>query len=150
MANIEPDPLTNSASTGVTTVHVAVGVVVNRDRQVLIAHRHKSQNQGGLWEFPGGKVGAGEKVQKALKRELLEEVNLTVRECVELLSIPHDYGDKKVLLDVWYVNVFSGEATGREGQSVKWVSMEELDDYEFPAANQAIITAIKHLLHPAP
>jgi 8-oxo-dGTP diphosphatase len=148
MPNTELNSLTNSESASEVPVHVAVGVVLNRDRQVLIARRHQRQHQGGLWEFPGGKVGAGESVQDALRRELLEEVNLTVRECARLLSIPHDYGDKKVLLDVWIVNIYSGEATGREGQPVKWASMSELDDHDFPDANQAIISALKTLLYP--
>ena len=148
MPNTEPDSSISTETSSQAAVHVAVGVVLNRDRQVLIARRHQSQHQGGLWEFPGGKVGTGETVQDALKRELLEEVNLTVRECARLLSIPHDYGDKKVLLDVWIVNIYSGEATGREGQPVKWVSMSELDDHDFPDANQAIISALKTLLYP--
>lgn len=128
------------------TVHVAVGVVVNRERQILVARRHENQHQGGLWEFPGGKVGAGESVQEALKRELREEVNIVVRECASLLKISHDYGDKQVLLDVWYVNVFSGEARGCEGQPVRWVSVAELDAMEFPAANCGIISAVRNLL----
>lgn len=148
MPNTELNSLTNSESASQVRVHVAVGVVVNPDRKVLIARRHQRQHQGGLWEFPGGKVGAGESVQDALRRELLEEVNLTVRECARLLSIPHDYGDKKVLLDVWIVNIYSGEATGREGQPVKWASMSELDDHDFPDANQTIISALKTLLYP--
>ena len=149
MPNTEPDSLTKTDDHAAVIVHVAVGVVINRERQVLIARRHQNQHQGGLWEFPGGKVGAGETVQQALKRELLEEVNLTVRECAGLLKISHDYGDKQVLLDVWIVHVFSGEATGREGQPVKWASMEALDAHDFPEANQAIITALKKMLNPA-
>jgi len=128
------------------TVHVAVGVVINRDRQILIARRHADQHQGGLWEFPGGKVAGHETVQEALKRELLEEVNISVRECASLLKIHHDYGDKQVLLDVWYVLVYAGEARGCEGQPVRWISVNELDELEFPAANQDIITAVKALL----
>jgi 8-oxo-dGTP diphosphatase len=127
-------------------VHVAVGVVVNRNREVLIALRHENQHQGGLWEFPGGKVDDNESVREALIRELQEEVNLTVRECASLLKISHDYGDKQVLLDVWYVHVFSGEAAGCEGQPVKWVAVEDLDDHAFPAANEPIISAVKNLL----
>lgn len=128
------------------TVHVAVGVVVNRDREILIARRHASQHQGGLWEFPGGKVSPGENVRQALARELQEEVNITVRECAGLMKISHDYGDKQVLLDVWYVGVFAGEAVGCEGQPVKWVSARELDDYNFPAANSDIVETVKALL----
>ncbi len=136
--------MTNEKSNSV--VHVAVGVVVNRDRKILIARRHETQHQGGLWEFPGGKVGAGESVQEALKRELLEEVNISIRESASLLKISHDYGDKQVLLDVCYVNVFSGTAVGREGQPVKWIEVDDLDRHEFPAANQAILAAVKTLL----
>ena len=127
-------------------VHVAVGVVVNSKRQVLIARRHASQHQGGLWEFPGGKVLAGEDVQQALKRELLEEVNIDVGESAALLQIHHDYGDKQVLLDVWCVSDFSGEAAGCEGQPVKWISVEELDSHDFPAANAEIIDQVRILL----
>lgn len=133
-------------NTAPDVVHVAVGVVVNRDRQVLVARRHDRQHQGGLWEFPGGKVAAGESVQQALRRELQEEVNITVRECAALLKIPHDYGDKQVLLDVWYVHVFAGEAKGCEGQPVRWVSVEEMATLNFPAANQDIIVAVRNLL----
>lgn len=127
-------------------VHVAVGVVVNSERQVLIAKRHASQHQGGLWEFPGGKVLAGEDVQQALKRELLEEVNIDVREGAALIQINHDYGDKQVLLDVWYVSDFSGEASGCEGQPVKWISVEEFESHDFPAANAEIINQVRILL----
>lgn len=127
-------------------VHVAVGVVVNRDREVLVALRHKTQHQGGLWEFPGGKVIPGESVQQALKRELQEEVNIAVRECASLMKIHHDYGDKQVLLDVCYVNLFAGEARGREGQPVRWVSVPDLATLEFPAANKDIVVAVRDLL----
>jgi len=144
MPNTEPE---SGASTK-SIVHVAVGVVINRDRQVLIAKRHVEQHQGGLWEFPGGKVSQNESVQQALKRELQEEVNITVRECAALLDIEYDYGDKQVLLDVWVVSVFSGKAKGCEGQPVKWIGVEEFSDYEFPAANEEIITSVKNLLFP--
>jgi len=140
MPNTGPDA-------GMTIVHVAVGVIVNRQRQVLIAKRLENQHQGGLWEFPGGKVRQGESVQDALKRELAEEVNLTVRECARLIRIEHDYGDKQVLLDVWYVNVYSGYAKGCEGQEVAWIDSEEFPRYTFPAANEAIIEAVTNLLH---
>jgi len=148
MPNTGPETKANAVANDKTesVVHVAVGVVVNRAKQILVARRHESQHQGGLWEFPGGKVSSGETVQQALKRELLEEVNISIRECAALLKISHDYGDKQVLLDVCYVNVFSGTAIGREGQLVKWIDVDELDKYEFPAANQAILAAVKTLL----
>ena len=124
-------------------VHVAVGVILDKANRVLIALRDSSQHQGGLWEFPGGKLEAGENVQQALARELLEEVNLEVLACQPMLKISHDYGDKQVLLDVWTVDKFRGSAKGVEGQEVRWVELVELDRFEFPVANLEISAALK-------
>lgn len=125
------------------SVHVAVGVIFNESGQILIALRDNSQHQGGLWEFPGGKVEAGENVQEALARELLEEVNIEVQASSPLITISHDYGDKQVVLDVWQVNDFSGTATGNEGQEIQWVRREKLNDFHFPKANLDIIQALQ-------
>jgi 8-oxo-dGTP diphosphatase len=122
-----------------SVVHVAVGVIRNAQGRILISLRHPDSHQGGLWEFPGGKVEAGETLQQAMQRELLEELGIEVHTLEPLLEIHHDYGDKKVFLDIWVVTAFSGEARGREGQAIKWVGLEELQDYEFPAANVPII-----------
>ena len=123
-------------------VHVAVGVIY-KDQQLFICKRPDDKHQGGLWEFPGGKVEQGESVFAALQRELLEEVNLTVNGSEELMVIEHDYGDKFVRLDVHIVDDFTGTAYGAEGQQGKWVALSELDDYSFPAANVEIIEKIK-------
>lgn len=138
MPSTEPE----QPAAGDARVHVAVGVIVNGERHILIALRPARSHQGGLWEFPGGKVEAGETVQTALQRELLEELGLTVDACRPLLEVCHDYGDKSVLLDVWWVEAFSGEPEGREGQPLRWVSAEALAGYDFPAANQPIVSAV--------
>ena len=78
-------------------VEVAVGVI-KRDEHIFITKRDESQHQGGLWEFPGGKIEAGESVTEALARELREEVNIDVHSSQSLLDIEHDYGDKCVKL----------------------------------------------------
>ncbi|AWF82364.1 8-oxo-dGTP diphosphatase MutT [Microbulbifer sp. A4B17] len=124
-------------------VHVAVGVVTRGDGKILIARRPDHLHMGGRWEFPGGKVEAGESVQDALYRELLEEVAIEVQELQPLLEIRHDYPEKTVLLDTWQVTQFAGEALGREQQEIKWVPVGELDNFHFPDANQAIIEAVK-------
>ncbi|WNZ55338.1 8-oxo-dGTP diphosphatase MutT [Microbulbifer sp. MKSA007] len=124
-------------------VHVAVGVVTRGDGKILIARRPDHLHMGGRWEFPGGKVEAGESVQEALYRELLEEVAIEVQELQPLVEIRHDYPEKTVLLDTWQVTQFTGEALGREQQEIKWVSAGELDNFHFPDANQAIIEAVK-------
>ncbi len=120
-------------------LHVAVGIIRNDQGEVLIALRDKKQHQGGLWEFPGGKVEAGESLDTALRRELQEELDLEVLSSSPLLKIEHDYGDKQVLLDVCLVESFQGKVKGKEGQAICWVSLKELVNYQFPRANQEII-----------
>ena len=122
-------------------VHVAVGVIFRADK-ILLAKRAEHQHQGGLWEFPGGKVELGEHITDALKRELNEELGITPNAMLPLIQIRHDYGDKVVLLDVWCVTAFSGEPKGQEGQPLVWVSVEQLKNYSFPAANEPIVSAI--------
>jgi 8-oxo-dGTP diphosphatase len=117
---------------------VAVGVVENKQGQVFICQRSGSQHQPGKWEFPGGKVEAGESLPEALTRELDEEIGIQVRQCAPLLKIRHDYPDKAVLLDVWHVTEFDGEPYGREGQPALWIERDLLPEFDFPAANWPI------------
>lgn len=123
-------------------VHVAVGVIVNADGKILIAKRPLSAHQGGLWEFPGGKVDAGETIEQALVRELHEELAIDVLTSQPLIQIRHHYPDKSVLLDVHKITQFLGTPIGNEGQPVEWVDIKELNNFEFPAANLPIISAI--------
>ncbi len=122
-------------------IHVAAGVISNTRGEILIAKRDQNAHQGGLWEFPGGKLESGEAVDVALVRELQEELGITATQLSPLIQIRHDYSDKSVLLDVWRVTDFDGEAHGREGQPVRWVSPVELNQYSFPAANVPIVAA---------
>lgn len=123
-------------------VHVAVGVIYRADGKILIAKRPETVHQGGLWEFPGGKVDRGENIEQALARELREELNIGVLASEPLIQIRHHYPDKSVLLDVHRITHFSGEACGNEGQPIQWVNAAQLGQYEFPAANHPIISAI--------
>jgi 8-oxo-dGTP diphosphatase len=128
----------------VKEVHVAVAVIV-RDGRVLIARRPDHVHQGGLLEFPGGKVEPGESVQAALVREIAEETSLRVPEASlePVIGIRHDYGDKRVFLDVWETRAAEGEAEGCEGQPIEWLAPEQLRDEDFPAANRPIIRALR-------
>lgn len=134
----------SASEAGLKEVHVAVAVIV-RDGRVLIARRPDHVHQGGLLEFPGGKVEPGESVQAALVREIAEETNLRVPETSlePVIGIRHDYGDKRVFLDVWETRAAEGEAVGCEGQLVAWRSPEQLRDEDFPAANRPIIRALR-------
>lgn len=122
-------------------VHVAVGVILNDRGEILISKRHVESHQGGLWEFPGGKLEAGESVLQALQRELLEELGIVIGSSRALMEISHDYSDKQVLLDVWLINEFSGSASSREGQPLRWVAPAALTDFNFPVANVPIVEA---------
>ncbi|WP_439101827.1 8-oxo-dGTP diphosphatase MutT [Congregibacter sp.] len=125
-----------------SAVHVAVAVIRNDKDQVLLTQRHPDSHQGGLWEFPGGKLEAGEGLVEGLARELQEELGIKVLRHEPLLRIDHDYGDKQVLLDVHCVTEFAGHPAPCEGQPMRWVSLAELGDYAFPEANGPIVRAI--------
>jgi len=126
---------------------VAVGVIQDRAGRVLITRRPATAHQGGLWEFPGGKVDPGESVQEALVRELREELGIEVSAARPMMRVSHAYSDKAVLLDVWRVNDISGgisgQASGREGQPVRWVAVKDLGSFDFPEANRPIVRALQ-------
>lgn len=122
---------------------VAAAAIINEQGQVLIARRPASVEQGGLWEFPGGKLAPYETGLQALKREIHEELGIEVVRARPLIRVRHHYPEKSVLLDVWKVLEFTGEPWGREGQPIRWVAMSELSGYSFPAANKPIMTAIQ-------
>ena len=124
-------------------VHVAVGVVRNAADEILIARRPDGVHQGGKWEFPGGKLRPGETVEQALRRELEEELGITVAAARPLIQVHHAYPDKTVWLDVWQVETFSGTPHGREDQPVRWAPASTLERLEFPAADAAILQAIR-------
>lgn len=124
------------------TVHVAVGVIVNDQDEVLVSRRHAQSHQGGLWEFPGGKVESGESVETALQREFLEELGIEVSAAFPFKKIFHDYGDKSVCLDIWRVADFHGQPRGLEGQPVEWCPVSQLHKRSFPAANLPICRAL--------
>ena len=124
-------------------VHVAVGVLVDSKGRVLIARRPPSSHQGGLWEFPGGKVEAHEAVTDALTRELAEELGVKVLSTAPLLQVNHTYLEKAVLLDVHHVIEWVEEPRGCEGQPLVWVMPSSLNDYQFPEANRAIVSRLQ-------
>lgn len=124
-------------------IQVAAGVVVNTEGEVLLAKRPLNKHQGGLWEFPGGKIEPGESAHGALSRELEEEVGISIAASEPLIRIQHAYPDKTVCLNVLRVDQFLGEAWGREGQDIAWVAPEDLPKLAFPAANKPIVTAVR-------
>ena len=135
-------------------VHVAAAAIFDARGRVLVSRRPGHVHQGGLWEFPGGKLEPGEDVIAGLQRELYEELGITLQSARPLIRVRHDYPDKAVLLDVWRVDMFDGEPSGQEGQPIEWVATGDLRDYRFPAANGPIIKAVqlpdRYLITPEP
>ena len=120
-------------------VTVAVGILIDDAGRVLITRRAPGAHQGGLWEFPGGKLEEGETLLEALTRELSEELGVRVETTEPLMVLEHDYGDKQVRLDIHRVTRWSGEPRGLEGQPLAWQRPEQLRDWAFPAANRPIL-----------
>ncbi|HQU14887.1 MAG: thiamine monophosphate synthase [Chromatiales bacterium 21-64-14] len=135
-------------------IHVAVAVIFDTRGRVLITRRPHHAHQGGLWEFPGGKVEPGESARAALGRELAEELGIEVQEARPLIRVPHDYPDRRVMLDVWRVAAFHGAPEGREGQPLDWVFPQDLGTRAFPAADRPVLVALRlpdrYLITPEP
>ena len=124
-------------------IHVAVGVVINRQQEILISQRHIDSHQGSLWEFPGGKKESLESIEAALQREFVEELGIKPTEFFPFAKILHHYAEKTVLLDVWLITQYRGEEIGREGQVIEWCPITDLRPQNFPIANQAIIKKLQ-------
>ena len=123
----------------IRSIDVAVGVV-SRAGKTLITQRSAAVDCPGLWEFPGGKQQPQESIYQALCRELQEEIGISVSSAQPLISLWHRYSHAHVMLHVFNVLSFTGEAVGLEGQPLRWVSRKQLFDYKFPAANLAILS----------
>jgi 8-oxo-dGTP diphosphatase len=124
-------------------IHVAVAVIQNSEGKILLTRRQEHTHQGGLWEFPGGKVERREDLSQALKREIREELGIEVITHQPLISITHAYPEKTVRLDVHSILKYAGVPYGMEGQPLEWVSIQDLDGYSMPAADRPICNALK-------
>lgn len=124
-------------------IHVAVAIIRNKQREVLVTRRPDHVHQGGFWEFPGGKVETGETIEQTLHREIAEELGLEIQQATAFKRVYHEYPDKNVLLDFYQVDSFTGKACGLEGQPVEWRAIEQLRLEDFPAANRGIVRSLQ-------
>lgn len=126
------------------TVVVQVVAAVLRDAtgRILIAQRPAGKHMAGYWEFPGGKIAAGESGEQALARELEEELGIRMRRCHPLLQLRHDYPDRTVQLDVFVVDDYGGEPRGLEAQALRWVPAAQLGQQALLPADQPIVEAL--------
>lgn len=114
-------------------IQVAVGVIINTSQEVLMTQRALSLHQGGLWEFPGGKVEPNESIQEALIREFKEEINVNVQSMEPLIVIEHHYPEKSVQLNVYLITQYTGSPKICDGQlDLKWIPLHSWSNELFP------------------
>lgn len=136
-------------------IHVVAAVIRNGYGKILLAQRSlRCPHLPGYWEFPGGKVEAGETSQQALVRELQEEIAITATKLTPLIQVPYSYPEKEIFLDVWEVDQYMGEIKSHEGQELVFVDLDEIANYKLPAADVPVITALQlphtYLITPEP
>ena len=133
----------SAARDQVPSIHVVAAVLRDPHGRVLIAERPAGKPLAGFWEFPGGKLEAGEEPVAALRRELKEELGIEVQTAYRLLRFSHRYPEREVELDVWRITAWQGEPHAREGQNLEWVLPEELRDWQLLPADEPIVVALK-------
>jgi 8-oxo-dGTP diphosphatase len=124
-------------------IHVIAGALFDAAGRVLIAQRPRGRHMAGRWEFPGGKLAFGEDRLKGLKRELAEELGITVRSARPLIRLHHNYSDRRVLLDFWRVIEYEGTPEGLDSQALAWVTADELPGHDMLEADRGIVTALR-------
>ncbi|KAA9002592.1 8-oxo-dGTP diphosphatase MutT [Affinibrenneria salicis] len=122
---------------------VAVGIIRNSEQRYFITRRPQGVHMGGMWEFPGGKVEEGETPEQGLIRELQEETGITALQPHFLESKQVDVPGRLITLHFFLVERWQGEPWGREGQPMRWLPVDELQEDEFPPANADIIRRLK-------
>jgi 8-oxo-dGTP diphosphatase len=123
-------------------IEVACGVLKDAQGRVLLAQRPAGKIAAGKWEFPGGKIESGEQASAALARELREELGIEVLGARPLIRVQHTYSDRRVLLDTWLIDRWTGEPRGVEAQALAWVEVERLREFDLLAADGPIVTAL--------
>jgi 8-oxo-dGTP diphosphatase len=126
-------------------VHVAAGILRDRDGRVLLAERLHDREFAGFWEFPGGKIDPGESREVALARELAEELGIEVGRSEWLMSLEKDYADRRVFIEFFLVTEWQREARGLLGQGLRWVSVDELPAQQLLPANEPVVDALRRL-----
>lgn len=135
-------PMTESRKS-VPHKHIGVAVITDAQDNILIDRRKQEGLLGGLWEFPGGKIEPGERVEDCVKREIMEELGIEIKVGSRLITIDHAYTHFKVTLNVFNCTHLSGEPRAIECDEVKWITLAEIDEYPFPKANSQIIDAMR-------
>jgi 8-oxo-dGTP diphosphatase len=124
-------------------IPVAAGGLLDPDGRVLIAQRPAGGHVGGFWEFPGGKIQAGESPLAALRRELQEELGIRVASATPLTTYQVAYPDRTIELHVFRVQSYAGEPRGLEGQPLRWIAVGELGAADLLPADRPVVEALE-------
>lgn len=129
-------------------VLVAACALIDQDGRILLAQRPEGKNLAGLWEFPGGKVEAGETPEECLIRELNEELGISTKvACLAPLTFAsHTYENFHLLMPLYVCRRYEGIPQGKEGQNIKWVKPKDLREYPMPPADEPLIPYLQDLL----
>ena len=131
-------------------VPVVAAALFDRSGRVLIAQRPEGKTLAGRWEFPGGKVAAGESERHALRRELREELGIEVIAARPFMRLTHAYEERDVELSLWIVERFAGEPRSLDAQALKWVAPAHLRGEDILEADQPFIAALRELTQGTP
>ena len=122
---------------------IGVAVVWNDQRQILIDRRRPEGILGGLWEFPGGKIEPGETIEDCIKREIWEEIGIGIEVGEHLITIDYTYSHLRVTLTVHHCRHLTGIPQPLECDEIRWVTLDEIDQFTFPKANEQIINVLR-------
>ena len=124
---------------------MVAGALFDGQGRVLITQRPPGKPLAGRWEFPGGKVGAGESEYAALVRELREELGVAVESGRGVMRLTHEYDDRKIELSMWLVDRYTGQPAGLDCQRLRWVAPERLGEEDILEADLPFILALQEL-----
>lgn len=124
---------------------IGVGIIQNEYDEVLIALRPEDAMLGGLWEFPGGKQKDDEQMEETVIRELKEELDVEVQITRPFMKLDHAYSHFKITMHAFLCKLINGTPQPKSSQQVKWISIEELEDYPFPKANRRLTEKLMEL-----
>ena len=140
--------------TPLRSIHVMAAVITDARGRILLARRTEGRDLAGRWEFPGGKQEPGESPEDALVRELREELGIEARVGDPIISVPQQYPDKRLCLDVRHLAGWTGTPRGHEGQALAWVAPDKLARYDMPPADRPVVAALlqpdRYLVTPEP